>query len=66
MKISHMNDSDWIESREGELDPDLTEDWSDINSDYMGESRESHWTIGLTSGFLLVIIVFPIVYFLFR
>ncbi|HIE83527.1 MAG TPA: hypothetical protein EYQ00_06615 [Dehalococcoidia bacterium] len=61
-----MNDSGWLESREGELDPDLTEDWSDIDSDYMGESQESHGITGLVSGFLLVIIVFPIVYFLFR
>lgn len=61
-----MNDSGWLESREGELDPDLTEDWSDIDSDYVEESRESYWMTRLTSGFLLVIIVFPIVYFLFR
>lgn len=66
MKASHMNDSGWLESREGELDPDLTEDWSDIDSDYVEESRESYWMTRLTSGFLLVIIVFPIVYFLFR
>ena len=36
-----MNDSGWLESREGELDPDLTEDWSDTYADYIAES-ESH------------------------
>lgn len=61
-----MNDSGWLESREGELDPDLTEDWSETYADYIDESEESHWISRLLSGFLLLIILFPIMYFRFR
>jgi|GEM_PF-2082092 hypothetical protein len=61
-----MNDSGWLESREGELDPDLTEDWSETYPDYIDGSEESHWISRLLSGFLLLIILFPIMYFLFR
>ena len=29
-----MNEPGWLESREGELDPDLTEDWCDVTADH--------------------------------
>ena len=61
-----MNDSGWLESREGELDPDLTDDWSDTYADYIDGSKGSHWISRLLNGFLLLIILFPIMYFLFR
>ena len=61
-----MNDSGGLESHEGELDPDLTEDWSETYADYIDEPAESHWINRLLSGFLLLVILFPIMYFLFR
>jgi hypothetical protein len=61
-----MNDSGWVESREGELDPDLTEDWCDVSDDYLMKPEESHWITGLMCGVLLIVILFPIIYFLFR
>ncbi len=61
-----MNEPGWLESREGELDPDLTEDWCDVTADHFEKPKNSNWIIGLMCGGLLFAMVFPMIYFLFR
>lgn len=61
-----MNEPGWLESREGELDPDLTEDWCDVAADHDEKPETSYWITGLMCGGLLFAMVFPMIYFLFR
>ena len=61
-----MNDSGWIESCEGELDPDLTDDWCDVDEHHYKDAEESHLITAVMCGGLLIVMVFPMIYFLFR
>ena len=60
-----MNDPIWDESNEGDLDPDLTDEWEGADFDESAGSRLVS-VVRLVSFIVLVAFLFPSIYFMLR